>query len=116
MNHLTTTIDKASVTAFCADAISELERAARLHPKWPINLHYHDEDHENDNLKIARAINDHGRATGSTVFVEEFLEFMQAARKSGNQIAARAELVQAMAMLLRIGCHLNDYVSKEVQS
>ena len=41
---------------------------------------------------------------------------MQAARKSGNQIAARAELVQAMAMLLRIGCHLNDYVSKEVQS
>jgi hypothetical protein len=36
--------------------------------------------------------------------------------KPGNKVAARIELVQAMAMLLRISCHLDDYVAKEVHS
>jgi len=115
MNQLTTRIDKAEVTAFCADAISELERAARLNPEWPMNLHYHHEEDQEASLAIARALNDHGRATGTSIFSEEWLEFLLATRKPGNQVAARIELVQAMAMLLRISCHLGDYVAKEVK-
>lgn len=110
---LETRIDKGEVTLLCADAISELERATRIHPKWPTDLHYHDEEEQDAQLKIARAINDHGQATGSSIFAEEWYEFMQAARKPGNQVAARAELVQAMAMLLRIYCHLNDYMPRD---
>ena len=112
MNQLTTKIDKAAVTAFCADAISELERAARLFPTWPAELKDHDEEEQEGNLKIARAMNDNGRATGTTIFAEEWYEFLLATRKPGNQVAARIELVQAMAMLLRISCHLGDYVAK----
>jgi len=109
--HLTTKIDKAAITELCADAISELERAARLWPTWPTELHYHCEEEEGINLKCSRSLNDHGRATGQTIFSEEWYEFLLAARKPGNIDAARIELVQAMAMLLRISCHLNDYVS-----
>lgn len=112
---LVTRIDKAALTEFCADAISELERAARLHPEWPTELNYHDEDEQEGNLKIARALNEHGRATGTTIFSEEWYEFLLASRKPGNIVAARTELVQAMSMLLRIGCHLNDYVPREVK-
>jgi len=111
---LTTVINKPELATLCADAISELERAARLHPEWPTELHYHDEEQQEGNLAIARALNDHGRATGTSLFSEEFLEFLLAARKPGNNVAARAELVQAMAMLLRNYCHLNDYIPREV--
>ncbi len=116
MNQLTTIINKPALATFCADAISELERAARLYPTWPSELHYHDEEQQEDNLSIARALNDNGRATGTSIFSEELLEFLLATRKPGNDVAARIELVQAMAMLLRISCHLNDYVAKEVKS
>ena len=110
VKQIRTIIRKGDLAALCADAISELERAVRMFPEWPSELHFHDEEHQEDQLKITRAINDNGRASGSTIFCEEFLEFLQAARKPGNQVAARIELVQAMAMLLRIYCHLNDYV------
>jgi len=113
---LTTKIDKAQVTSLCADAISELERAARLFPEWPAELNYHAEYEQAGNLKIARALNNNGLATGTTIFSEEWYEFLLATRKPGNKVAARIELVQAMAMLLRISCHLDDYVAKEVQS
>ncbi len=112
---LITVINKPELATLCADAISELERAARLHPAWPVNLNYDDEHQEDGNLKVARAINNHGRETGQTIFTEEWYEFLLAARKPGNQVAARIELVQAMAMLLRIGCHLNDYIPREVK-
>ncbi len=112
MSKLTTIIKKPELATLCADAISELERAARLHPEWPSELNYHDEEEQESNLAIARAINDHDRATGTTIFAEEWYEFLLAARKPGNIVAARTELVQAMAMLLRISCHLGDYVPK----
>lgn len=110
MSKLTTIIKKPELATLCADAISELERAVRLHPEWPDQLNYHDEYEQEANLKIARALNDHDRATGTTIFSEEWYEFLLAARKPGNIVAARTELVQAMAMLLRISCHLGDYV------
>lgn len=110
MANITTTISKAHLSAICADAISELERDVRMDPNFPENLPYHSEEEHEDAVKIFRAINDHGRATGTTIFQEEFASFVVAANKPGNIVAARIELVRAMTMLLRISCHLNDYV------
>jgi hypothetical protein len=112
---LVTKIDKAAVTAFCADAISELERAVRLFPKWPTELQYYSQDHIDRFLTDFRIENEMLNPSGTTIFEEEWYEFLDAAMKPGNQVAARIELVQAMAMLLRISCHLGDYVAKEVQ-
>lgn len=109
-NQLTTKIDKGEVTRLCADAISELERAARLHPQWPAELHYREEYEQEETLHLCRYLNDNDQATGTSIFSEEFLEFLLASRVPGNQVAARIELVQALAMLLRIGCHLDDYM------
>jgi len=121
MKQLTTKIDKQFLGRLCADAISELERAARLHPEWPSKLASDKASLFSSNAQILKAIND-GKLSVSgihpsaqTVFEEEYYEFMEAAMKPGNQVAARIELVQAMAMLLRISCHLNDYVAKGVQ-
>lgn len=116
---LTTTIDKASVAGICADAISELERATRLHPEWPDRLDL-DQRQGNKNalLNLVRCQNDAGPengATGESILMEEVYEFLEAAAKPGNRAAARIELVQAMAMLLRIYCHLNDYIPQEAQ-
>jgi hypothetical protein len=111
MKQLKTTIDKAQVTSLCADAISELERAVRLFPTWPSKLHVMDNPKFDDAiLEQARFTNDSGASVGESIFIEEWIEFLQASRKPGNKVAARIELVQAMAMLIRIGCHLNDYV------
>lgn len=113
MIKLTTIINKPELATLCADAISELERAARLHPEWPdVLFPEHHESQLTRQLEAARQLNDSAdRATAHSVFGEEYYEFLEAALKPGNIVAARAELVQAMAMLLRISCHLNDYVS-----
>jgi hypothetical protein len=112
---LTTKIDKAQVTAFCADAISELDRAARLHPEWPAELSPEGFRHTRvieSRLQTARQCNKYKWTyTAHSIFEEEYFEFLEAAMKPGNKVAARIELVQAMAMLLRISCHLDDYVS-----
>jgi hypothetical protein len=110
MNQLTTTINKPELATLCADAISELERAVRSFPTWPDALLYSSTEEYEQRLTITRALNDHGRETGVTIFEEEFLEFLVIASK-GNRKWARIELVQAMAMLLRIYCHLDAYVS-----
>lgn len=116
MKQIITKIDKAQVTSLCADAISELERAVRLFPTSPATLCSESISYVSSKAKIWKAIND-GRfvkddihPTSATVFEEEYYEFLEAAMKPGNIVAARIELVQAMAMLIRIGCHLNDYV------
>jgi hypothetical protein len=110
MKQLKTNIDKAQVTSLCADAISELERAVRIHPMWPAELSNYSKGCMPELLKLLRDINDNGTPTGYTIFKEEFIEFIEASMKPGNQVAARIELVQTMAMLIRISCHLNDYV------
>lgn len=115
MKHLKTNIDKAQVTSLCADAISELERAVRLFPTWPEELYpiAYGPREVAAQLERARHHNEtEGMATGHSIFGEEYMEFLEASFKPGNIVAARRELVQAMAMLLRIGCHLEDYVAK----
>lgn len=111
---LETRIDKGEVTRLCADAISELERATRIYPKWPTELYpmLYGPTEVDAQLQRARYHNENGTATGHSIFGEEYMEFLEATFKPGNQVAARTELVQAMAMLLRIGCHLEDYVAK----
>jgi len=118
MKQLKTNIDKAQVTSLCADAISELERAARLFPEWPSVLYPAGFLNEIEG-QLSRARENNGAestCTAHSIFGEEYMEFLEAALKPGNKVAARIELVQAMAMLLRISCHLDDYVAKEVQS
>lgn len=110
MKQLKTNIDKAQVTSLCADAISELERAVRLHPEWPTSLTGWTVEEIKGQLERVRHANDNGLATATSIFAEELLEVCEAARKPGNIVAARIELVQAVAMLIRISCHLNDYV------
>jgi hypothetical protein len=114
MKQLKTNIDKAHVTSLCADAISELERAVRLFPEWPAELSpagFQQTRVIDYRLQTARQCNQYKyTCTAHSIFEEEYYEFLQAAIKPGNLVAARIELVQAMAMLLRISCHLNDYV------
>ena len=115
MNQLVTKINKGEVTALCADAISELERAARLFPMWPDTLYpvQYGPSEVAAQLKRARYHNEtEGLATGHSIFGEEYMEFLEAAMKPGNIVASRRELVQSIAMLLRIGCHLNDFIAK----
>lgn len=120
-NQLTTKIDKGEVTRLCADAISELERAVRMYPTAPSSLCTESIALIGSKAKIWKAVNDSRfikdgiEPTSATIFEEEYYEFLEAAMKPGNQIAARIELVQAMAMLIRIGCHLDDYVPREVK-
>jgi hypothetical protein len=107
---LTTIVNKAQVTMLCADAISELERAARMYPKWPSELTKANPESIQAELMVMRAYNSGNKITPVTIFGEEFFEFLEAACKPDNQIGSRIELVQSLAMLLRIGCHLTDYV------
>jgi len=108
MDNLTTTISKAHLGAICADAISELERAIRKHPHFPSKLSYLDKHAASMLLDAFRDRNDNGRATGTTIFEEEFNEFLLEVF-AGRPGHAREELVQAIAMLLRIYCHLGFY-------
>jgi len=108
MNQLTTIISKAHLGAICADAISELERAIRKHPHFPAKLSYIEEYGIAELLGSFRDMNDNGRATGTTIFEEEFNEFLMEVF-AGRPGHAREELVQSIAMLLRIYCHLGHY-------
>ena len=114
MKQLTTKINKGEVTSLCADAISELERAVRLFPEWPSIIDSRVPEHYTYVLKFLREQNEekvsYAPVCAASIFCEEWFEFLEAAIKPGNRVAARIELVQAMAMLIRISCHLNDYV------
>ena len=111
MDNLTTTSNKGEITALCADAISELERAVRSKPEFPGDFSMYEKAGAKELLKAFREMNDGGKARATTVFEEEYYEFLEMAL-AGNRKWARIELVQAMAMLLRIYCHFDSYVSE----
>jgi hypothetical protein len=107
-NFLGTSINKALLGGICADAISELERAIRKHPAFPGELTVIQPDDAAEYLGTLREMNDTGKATASTIFEEEFMEFVMECQ-ARRPYHARGELVQAIAMLLRIYCHLGHY-------
>lgn len=94
----------------CEDAQIELMEAVAYYPEWPDVLHPNIEKVQRE-LENARELNETSdRFTAHSIFGEEYMEFLEAALL-GDKVAARKELIQAIAMLLRIGCHLDDYVS-----
>lgn len=113
MNELTTKANNQELTGLAVDAIAELRRACSKFPKFPDRLVIEDGMNTkiDRQLKLARICNDSPdgcAASAYSVFGEEFLEFIEAAQK-GDEAGARKELVQAMAMLMRIYCHLDRY-------
>jgi hypothetical protein len=106
------------------DSITGFYRAVDKHPLWPESLVYDvNEEHlrrsktqiENE-LSRTRMFNDRdggAMSTAATIFLEEWYEFLEAAIIKRDRAAARHELAQCMAMLLRIGAHLDDYVPEE---
>lgn len=111
------TVRKRELVNLCCEAMDELKRACAKFPAFPDRLVGSGEKSTPvaRQLELARACNDRdeGRyATGYSVFCEEFLEFIQAA-EAGDRAAAEKELVQAMAMLMRIRLHLAEYCAKK---
>ena len=104
---------KRKIVDICCQAMDELARACGKFPAFPDKLIDLSEVKTPipRQLEIARNCNDRDDghyATGYSVFCEEFLEFIEAAN-AGNRPSADKELVQAMAMLMRIAMHLDDY-------
>jgi|GEM_PF-4448398 len=94
-------------------AYQELKRACGKFPKFPDRLLLPEKMPcaLGEQLAAARECNDAeggAHASGYSVFCEEFLEMCEA-EQAGDLEAARKELAQAMAMLLRIGIHLPHY-------
>ena len=112
MNFLATTISKERLGSICADAISELEKAVRKHPVFPGELTVIQPDDAAEYLGTLREMNDTGKATASTIFEEEFMEFIMEAQ-SKRPWHARGELVQCISSLLRIYCHLTHYTGQK---
>jgi len=113
MNKIKTVIEQMALEALCDDAIVELYSAVEYYPEWPDVLYPADSLAEVEaQLNRARFNNESkDGCTGYSIFGEEYMEFLEAAL-IGNRELARRELVQTIAMLLRIGCHLDDYVKK----
>lgn len=125
MLKLKTNIGADSKAVLLKDAVTEFYRAVDKHPLWPESLV---DDTNEEHLRRAKqrienelcknsAFNDRdgGKfSTAETVFLEEWFEFLEAAVIKRDLVAARHELAQCMAMLLRIGVHLDDYVSETV--
>ena len=126
MLKLKTNIGADSKAVLLKDAVTEFYRAVDKHPLWPESLV---DDTNEEHLRRAkqrienelcknRAFNDRdgGKfSTAATIFAEEWFEFLEAAVIKRDLVAARHELAQCMAMLLRIGVHLDDYVSETVK-
>lgn len=109
----TDTACKRRLVALCCDAMEELNRACLKFPAFPDKLDSDDGRRTSiaHQLERAREWNDRdggSHADGYSVFCEEFLEFVEAAKR-GDRQAADTELVQSMAMLMRIALHLDDY-------
>lgn len=98
---------------FANDALVELDKAIEKHRMFPDRLTDLKPEMIQCFLSRQREKNDTGpdTATGSTVFHEEWGEFLEAVQ-NGDKAAARHELAQCIAMLLRIGIHLEDYMAK----
>lgn len=108
-----TKINQGELGKVCADAISELISACAKHPDWPDELtDSMDLDYVRYVLGACRTFNDTptGRSAQS-IFDEEQFEFFEAVML-GDGEAARKELTQAIAMLLRMYCHIPEFVQK----
>lgn len=94
-----------------AQAAVEYERAWKKHPN--INLPFCEVTMEavKARLQIARAMNDSGHGTYTSVFAEEFLEMIEAAGTLDLD-AFRTELAQCHAVLER----MNDFVTSFILS
>lgn len=108
--HIPTKIDKQFLGRLCADAISNLERACEKHPRFPIEFTTMDIEDAQGLLHNARNLNDNGFDTGDTIAEEEELEFTVAILQ-GMRPQAYCELVDLITVWLRVGLHLDDYVS-----
>jgi len=109
-NQLITKIDKAFLGRLCADAISNLERAIEKHPTFPGDHTTMSLQDSTDILAAIKKINDTGDTTAQLISYEEQLEFnIEVANK--NAAAAYNELVDLITVWLRVGLHLDDYVS-----
>jgi hypothetical protein len=121
MLKLKTNIGADFMAVLLKDAVTEFYRAVDKHPLWPESLV---DDTNEEHLRRAKqrienelcknmAFNDRdgGKfSTAETVFLEEWFEFLEAAVIKRDLVAARHELAQCMAMLLRIGTYLDDYL------
>lgn len=95
----------------CGDAFIELQHACNKFPMFPDKLTHIDLAGLARPLKDMRDMNDANggeQASAASVVLEEFLEFQQAVLQ-GDRTAARKELVQTIAMLLRTYIHLEHY-------
>lgn len=97
-------------------SFEELHKAIEKHPMFPDRLSDLQPETIQCFLSRQREKNDTGpdTATGSTVFHEEWGEFLEAVQ-NGDRASARHELAQCIAMLLRIGIHLEDYMPNDKQ-
>lgn len=114
------TLDTAKKERCCSNAINslsdgieELQKAIEKHPLFADKLSCLDEEDVLSVLDAQRKANDSGLANASTIFHEEWYEFLEAVQ-NGDKAAARHELAQCIAMLLRIGIHLEDYIKTGV--
>jgi len=121
MLKLKTEIGSNAVAMLMQNSNAEFYRAVDKHPLWPESLVYDvNEEHlrrsktqiENE-LSRTRMFNDRdggAMSTAATIFLEEWYEFLEAATIKRDRAAAQHELAQCMAMLIRIGAHLDDYL------
>ena len=126
MLKLKTNIGADPVAVLIKDAVTEFYKAVDKHPLWPESLVYdvnkehlrRSKEQIEKELSRNRIFNDRdgGKfSTAETVFLEEWFELLEAAVIKRDLVAARHELAQCMAMLLRIGVHLDDYLSETVK-
>ena len=100
-----------TLSQLCIDAAYELQRACKKFPKFPDTLMEGKIELVRMSLSAARMRNDAVggyEATAASVIGEELCEFYEAVLL-GDAHAARRELVQCIAMLLRAYVHLPHY-------
>lgn len=100
-----------TVSGLCIDAVVELTKATKKHPAFPDEFTDFTQFAIRSNLERTRYKNDNCKgenATADSVFCEEWHEFQEAVLDRDAE-KARKELVQCVAMLLRIYVHLDHY-------
>ena len=114
---LKTEFKERELLELLTDALKELQRACLKFPCFP-DAFANSASIESANrvLSAMRKVNDSNEgaaATAYTVFGEEWCELIEAISSKRDKAEARKELVQSIAMLLRISLHLDDYIKKE---
>jgi len=107
---LITKIDKAFLGRLCADAISNLERAIEKHPTFPGTFTDLDIEQSQELMYGLKSLNDNGLGDASTIAQEEHME-LECSVTQGMPKQAYDELVDLITVWLRVGLHLDDYVS-----